>query len=89
MANLIQVNENYSIGSDENQWIVYKHVPVTKHKPSGMVAISFHGTLVSAVKSLSNLMLRLSNATSVSELQQAAAGINRLMNETFNLEKIT
>ena len=89
MANLIQVGETkYCIGSDTNQWIIYKRVPVSKHNVNGLQAIGYYSELIPAVKGLSQMMLRNSEANSVSELKQAAMTINQLMNETFNLEEL-
>ena len=87
MSNLIQVgNTEYCIGSDVNQWIVYKRVPVTKYNINGLSAIGYYTELIPAVTALSKRMLRLEEANSVRELYDAASKINKMMNETFNLE---
>ena len=88
MGNLIQVTEKYSIGSDSMQWIVWEKAPVAVKNPHGRKAVSYHGTLVAAVQSLSQLLLRLSDETSMQGLSRRAREINDLMNKTFNLEKI-
>ena len=88
MANLIQVNDKYAIGSDAMNWKVFKKVSVSKKNPTGQEPVAYYSTLSGAVKGLSGLMLRTSEENSVAGPVQAANRINMLMKETFNLEKL-
>jgi len=84
---MIEVSEKYAIGSDKLNWIIYKKIKPNKRVPSGWEAQHYYGNLGQAVKSLKDLMLRVSDYNSVAELITASTAISELFDkELFNEE---
>ena len=59
---IIQINDEYQITSDSQQWTVRKKMEATEKNPEQWKAISYHSNFESALTQMTELRIRLINS---------------------------
>ena len=86
---MIKINENYALGSEKMNWVIYHKVKPDKTRPNGWKAETFYAGLPQAAKALKHQMLRVSDYSSAAELLAGAESISKLFDkELFNNESV-
>lgn len=87
MANLIEINEKYALGSDDNQWKLMKKTSVknkeTGEKESAWVAFAYFSTIEASIKHMWGLLLRSGNCTSMAELVALSRSTEEMLKSKF------
>ena len=83
MSNFIIVTEKYALGSDSNQWKIFRKITPTKKNPKGWESFNYYATIGGAVKGLADRLIRESDESSVLGLSRAATDITNMLREKF------
>ncbi len=81
----IEINDEYRIASDEHQWIVQRKSVNGKTGEVSWMNKTFHAEIDQATKSLSGLLLRLSDANGLGEILDEIRRIDAMIAQAMSV----